>query len=73
MVILNDKGSFDIIESLFEPLPLDTCRVLVAQIVLVVEHMHSLNISHRDIKPQNLLLDDKCNIKLCDFGESKII
>lgn len=30
--------------------------------------MHSCNIIHRDIKPSNILLDKKCNVKICDFG-----
>ena len=46
---------------------------MIAEIVLVLEHLHSMNIAHRDLKPENLLLDDSYHIKLCDFGEAKII
>lgn len=35
--------------------------------------MHSNSIIHGDIKDENILIDDKLNIKIIDFGSSKII
>jgi serine/threonine protein kinase len=32
--------------------------------------MHNLNLMHRDLKLDNILLNDKGEIKLCDFGWS---
>jgi serine/threonine protein kinase len=32
--------------------------------------MHSKNIVHRDIKMENILMDEKLNIKIIDFGFS---
>lgn len=38
------------------------------QILSAVQFIHSLNISHGDIKPSNILIDENGRIKLCDFG-----
>ncbi|KAF8961849.1 kinase-like domain-containing protein [Flammula alnicola] len=46
---------------------------VVRQALAALEHIHSLGIVHRDIKPDNLLcaLDDASKIKIIDFGISK--
>eukprot|EP01083_Nonionella_stella_P095617 268471_1 len=47
-------------------------RTYFHQLVAGIECMHRAGIIHRDIKPQNLLLDNKYNLKITDFGLSKI-
>merc|ERR1712087_859650 len=47
-------------------------RTYFRQLVAGIECMHNNGIIHRDIKPQNLLLDNKYNLKITDFGLSKI-
>ena len=44
-----------------------------SEILLGLEHLHSLNIVYRDIKPENILLDIDGHIRIADFGLSKII
>lgn len=49
----------------------DVSRTYFKQLISAVGAMHEKNITHRDIKPQNTLLDANFNLKICDFGLSK--
>mmetsp|Transcript_19465 Transcript_19465/g.48766 ORF Transcript_19465/g.48766 Transcript_19465/m.48766 type:complete len:823 (-) Transcript_19465:925-3393(-) len=44
-----------------------------ATVVFCFEHLHSMNILYRDLKPENLLLDDKGNCKMTDMGLAKVV
>lgn len=46
--------------------------VYFKQILLGLNYIHSLNVAHRDLKPQNILVDKFGRIKICDFGLSKL-
>nr|XP_056714307.1 hormonally up-regulated neu tumor-associated kinase [Euleptes europaea] len=45
-------------------------RKYIWQLILAVEHLHRAGVVHRDLKIENLLLDEDNNIKLIDFGLS---
>ena len=45
---------------------------IIVQLVITLSLMQKNSITHRDVKPQNILLS-KGLYKLCDFGETKII
>jgi serine/threonine protein kinase len=46
-------------------------RFYTAQITLAIEYVHSMDIIYRDLKPENVLLDHRGNVRLTDFGLSK--
>ena len=43
-------------------------RFYIAEIILAVESVHKMHYIHRDLKPDNILIDGKGHIKLSDFG-----
>lgn len=47
-------------------------KILLYNILCAVNFIHSCNLMHRDIKTSNILVDSNCNIKICDFGLSRI-
>ncbi|RZC49623.1 hypothetical protein C5167_018041 [Papaver somniferum] len=49
----------------------DVAKFYIAQSVLAIESIHKHNYIHRDIKPDNLLLDKNGHMKLSDFGLCK--
>jgi len=42
------------------------------QILRGVLFLHTSNVIHRDLKPRNLLVNSNCDLKICDFGLSRI-
>lgn len=48
---------------------LESCKIY-QQIISAMEYIHSMRITHRDVKPENILLDNNKTIKIADFGLS---
>ena len=49
----------------------EVARVYLAEVLLAIEELHSREIIYRDLKPDNVVLDDQGHAMLTDFGLSK--
>lgn len=56
-------GSFDV----------STARYYSAQLLAAIGNMHSVGVIHRDVKPENVLLDKDMHVRVADFGSAKIV
>lgn len=52
--------------------PEPLARKYFQQLVSALHYCHQNGVAHRDVKPQNLLLDEEGNIKVSDFGLSAV-
>uniref|UniRef100_A0A3Q0KPR9 Serine/threonine kinase n=1 Tax=Schistosoma mansoni TaxID=6183 RepID=A0A3Q0KPR9_SCHMA len=59
--VLRNKGRFDDVMT----------RFVIACVLEAFTYLHTQGILYRDLKPENLLLDHKGYVKLCDFGFAK--
>ena len=50
-----------------------TARFYICEVLCALAYLHSHNIVYRDLKPDNILIDDQGHVKLADFGLSKIL
>lgn len=54
--------------------PLLFVKLYVHQMCRSLAHLHRMGVCHRDIKPQNLLVNTETHeLKLCDFGSAKVL
>ena len=48
-------------------------RYVLYQVVRGLHYMHSGDVIHRDLKPSNALLNENCDVRLCDFGLARSV
>jgi serine/threonine protein kinase len=51
----------------------EVAKFLFHQIITGVRYINSKNVLHRDIKLDNILLTSSGDVKICDFGVSKLV
>lgn len=53
-----------------KPLPVPEAAAIAHQVVSGLHHIHTARVIHQDIKPENVLINEKDEMKLIDFGIS---
>ena len=54
-----------------DTLSVSSARLVIAEVLLALEYLHSKSIIYRDVKPENTLIADDGHVLLADFGVSK--
>ena len=50
----------------------DHVRYFIYQVLRGLKYIHSANVMHRDLKPNNLLVNANCDLKICDLGLARM-
>ena len=62
------KGDFAYFIKSNYPLRTDMIKFYAAEMVAFLQYMQKMKLIHRDLKPQNIMIDDKGHLKVIDFG-----
>ncbi|KAF8899290.1 mitogen-activated protein kinase protein [Infundibulicybe gibba] len=62
----------DVFISPLEDLYFQFIQYFLYQILRGLKYVHSAGVVHRDLKPSNILVNENCDLKICDFGLARI-
>ena len=48
-------------------------KYIVFQLAKCLKYIHSAGVIHRDFKPSNILINESCVVKLCDYGLARTL
>ncbi|KAI9009136.1 putative mitogen-activated protein kinase [Hyaloraphidium curvatum] len=54
------------------PLEKQFVQYFLYQILRGLKYVHSAGVVHRDLKPSNILVNENCDLKICDFGLARV-
>ncbi|OJJ70663.1 hypothetical protein ASPBRDRAFT_180824 [Aspergillus brasiliensis CBS 101740] len=55
-----------------KPLEPQFVQYFTYQILRGLKYIHSAGVIHRDLKPSNILVNENCDLKICDFGLARV-
>jgi len=71
--MVSDLMSSDLMQVIHSNSPLTDHHIkyILFQIFDGIRYLHASKIVHRDLKPSNILINEDCEVKICDFGLSR--
>lgn len=73
MEYVEGKELSQLIKELNEPMGIVRAKKIMKQVLEAFSYAHKNGVVHRDVKPENILIDKDDNIKILDFGIAKLV